>query len=461
MICLGAETGKKSMRTEIADQILQAGVVGAGGGGFPTHVKAQSKVDTLLVNGAECEPLIHKDVELMRHSAAEILAGVRLMMQATGASRAVFGIKRKNHAVADLLRGLLAGSEIELLELGDFYPAGDEYELVQLATGRLIPAGGIPLDVGCVVCNVETLFNVSKAVGGRPVTHKFVSVAGLVHEPKSFWAPIGTRYRELLDFAGGTTVNDFVLLLSGVLMGGLSTSLDEVVTKTCAGLIVLPKDHYLVARKTRSAEQMNRIGKSACDQCTACTEFCPRYLLGYDIQPHKVMRSLGFTTSGTEYWNNYATYCCSCGLCTLYACPEDLFPREACEQAKATMLAAGRQYRQTRAPRLHSMKNYRRVPTKALLRRLRIEKYEGPTPFAAGFPTPAEVGILLKQHAGKPAVPVVQPGARVEVGDLLADIAQASLGARLHAPIAGRVVAVNDHRIDIATDSERLDQKGK
>ncbi len=437
------------MSEQIAEKIKLAGVVGAGGGGFPTHVKAQSQVDCILANGAECEPLIHKDVELMTHHAAGVLVGLRLMMQATGATRGIIGIKGKNSRTLQAFREVLAGSGIELLELGDFYPAGDEYELVQLAIGRLIPAGGIPLDVGCVVCNVETLFNVSKAVNGSPVTHKFVSVAGLVQEPKSFWVPIGTSYRDLLAFAGGATVQGFALLTSGVLMGGLSRNLDEVVTKTCAGLIVLPGDHYLISRKTRSSGEMNRIGKSACDQCTACTEFCPRYLLGYDIQPHKVMRSLGFTASGAEYWNNYATYCCSCGLCTLYACPEDLFPREACEQAKNTMREDGKSYRQTKAPKLHSMKNYRRIPTKSLLRRLRIGKYERETPFVEGFPDPAEISIPLQQHIGKPAIPVVQPGETVKIGDLLAELPKDSLGARIHAPLAGQIAAVADDHIRI------------
>lgn len=437
------------MIAQIAEKIKNAGVVGAGGGGFPTHVKAQSTVDCILVNGAECEPLIHKDVELMVHQAAEILAGLRLMMQATGATRGVIGIKKKNDLAVQRFRELLTGAEIEVLELGDFYPAGDEYELVQMATGKLIPAGGIPLDVGCVVCNVETLFNVDRAVKGLPVTHKFVSVAGMVRAPKSFWVPVGTRYRELLSFAGGTTTSDFVLLVSGVLMGGMSTDLDEVVTKTCAGLIVLPSNHYLTTRKNRPVAQMNRIGKSACDQCTACTEFCPRYLLGYDIQPHKVMRTLGLTASGKGYWNKFATYCCSCGICTLYACPEDLFPREACEQAKQSMRDSDQNYQQEKSPRLHPMKNYRRVPTKSLLQRLRIAKYEGPTPFVDQSLMPGEVEVLLQQHIGKPAIPVVQPGATVAVGDLLAEIPQESLGARLHASLAGQVDSVTESHIRI------------
>lgn len=441
------------MSSLLTDQIMAAGVVGAGGAGFPTQIKAQAQVEWLLVNGAECEPLIHKDVELMTHQAAEVISGLKLMMAATGAQQAVIGIKKKNAGAIAAVRSRLQGNNIRILELGDFYPAGDEYELVQLATGRLIPPGGIPLDVGCVVNNVETLFNVHQAAAGTPVTHKLVSVTGLVREPKTFWAPLGTRYGDLLAFAGGATTDDFAMLVSGVLMGGMSFDPQAVVTKTCSGLIVLPRDHYLIQRMNRSPEQMNRIGKSACDQCTACTEFCPRYLLGYDVQPHKVMRSLGFSASGQNFWNRFATYCCACGLCTLYACPEGLYPREACLQAKESMRGEGISYRQQREPRLHSMKNHRRVPTKSLLRSLRIARFETATPLVDGFAATEDVRIPLRQHVGAASLAVVKSGERVQVGDLLAEIAPNSLGARIHASISGRVAEVTGDYIRLVRDN--------
>ena len=111
---------------------------------------------------------------------------------------------------------------------------------------------------------------------------------------------------------------------------------------------------------------MNRIGKSACDQCSYCTEFCPRYLLGYDVQPHKVMRSLGFTATGAEIWNQWSELCCACGLCTLYACPEDLYPKEACDMGKRDRRAAGLKFVQQRPVEVHPMKEYRRVPLGAI-----------------------------------------------------------------------------------------------
>src|SRR5947209_5386579 len=188
----------------LSEQLRDCGVVGAGGAGFPTYVKAQSQVEFLIANGAECEPLIHKDAELMKHFPAEILAGMTSMMDATGARNGKFGVKTKNAESLEALKRHVS-ERIDFVMLGDFYPSGDEYELVYTATGRLIPPAGIPLQVGCVVNNVETLYNVHLAGQGTPVTQKFLSVCGAVHEPKSFWAPVGTPFRDLLALAGGAT----------------------------------------------------------------------------------------------------------------------------------------------------------------------------------------------------------------------------------------------------------------
>ena len=428
------------------EKIFEAGVVGAGGAGFPTHVKAKSDVEFVLANGAECEPLIHKDFEIMVNFPSEIVKGMELMMENTGAKAGHFGIKGKNQRAIEAIEQQLDGS-IDMCILGDFYPSGDEYELVYEATGRLIPPHGIPLNVGCVVNNVETFYNVAKASEGIPVTEKFISVTGLVKKPCSFFAPVGTSFRDLLEFAGGATIDDYAIMVSGVLMGRLTYDLDEPLSKTMAGIIIIPRDHYLVKRLGRENHDMNRIGKSACDQCSYCTELCPRYLLGYDVQPHKVMRSLVFTSGGEGYWNQYADLCCSCGLCSLYSCPEDLYPREACDQSKAAMREQGLpKYEQPKPVKVHPMKDGRRVPLKQLMKKLDIYKFEKPTPYTDKKPEPAEVKILLKQHLGAPAVPVIAENQAVKKGDLVADIKQ-GLGARLHASIDGIVKEITGEYI--------------
>jgi Na+-translocating ferredoxin:NAD+ oxidoreductase RnfC subunit len=433
----------------LSERLREFGVVGAGGAGFPTYVKAQSQVEFMIANGAECEPLIHKDAELMKHFPKGILEGMSSMITSVGARTGKFGIKTKNAESLDALKHNLRDNRIEFVMLGDFYPSGDEYELVYTATGRLIPPAGIPLQVGCVVANVETLYNVRLAEQDTPVTEKFLSVCGAVREPKSFWAPVGTSFRELIALAGGATVSDFGMFISGIMMGTLTFDLDDVVTKTTGGLIVLPRDHYLMGRRTRSQEEMNHIGKSACDQCSYCTEFCPRYLLGYEVQPHKVMRSLGFTMTGGDIWNQWSELCCACGLCTLYACPEDLYPKEACDDGKREQRAAGLKFVQQKPVQVHPMKEYRRVPLSQLRKRLQVEDYEGETPFEAVNFRPAAVRIKMRQHAGQPAIPVVQEGQRVNQGELVGRAEEGKLGVNVHSSIDGKVRSVTPEVVEI------------
>lgn len=433
----------------LTDKIFAAGVVGAGGAGFPTHVKANSQVKFVLANGAECEPLIHKDYELMVNFPEEIVDGMKLLMETTKARSGYFGIKSKNTSAIEKISDALKESSIQLTLLGDYYPSGDEYELVYAATNRLMPPYGIPLDVGCVVNNVETLYNISQASKGVSVSKKFITVTGAVKNPSSFFVPIGTSFRDVINLAGGLTVSDYGIMVSGLLMGKLSFSLDEPIKKTTAGLIILPKDHYMIMRMQRPVQDMNRIGKSACDQCSYCTEFCPRYLLGYDIQPHKVMRSLAFTKTGEAVWNQYAALCCSCGLCSLYSCPEDLYPREACDQGKLFMKENKIKYEQPKPVKVHPIKEGRRVPIKNLMKKLNVLSYEVKTPYKKIEFSPDEVKIPLQQHVGAKAKPVVSKGSSVNEGDLIADIESGKLGAKIHASISGTIIEISDNFIVI------------
>lgn len=427
-------------------------MVGAGGAGFPAHVKANAHVEYVIANGAECEPLLHKDRELMVHYPRRVVDGVKILMQSTGATQGIIGIKEKNKKAIEALTSAIDDPKIRLHTLGDFYPSGDEYILVYEATGRLIPPQGLPLNVGIVVNNVETLYNISAAIEDSPVVDKFITISGAVNNPITFVAPIGLSYRDAITIAGGASVAEFGVFVSGIMMGKLEFNLDLPITKTCAGLIVLPFDHTLVQRRGQPVETMHRIGKSACDQCSYCTELCPRYTLGYDVQPHKVMRSLSFTATGEDIWNQYAQLCCACGLCTLYACPEYLFPKEACDKGKHDLRAKGIKWEGAMDVAPHPMYEYRRTPLKQLIQRLGIEEYDRPTPFERIEFQPKTVNIPLTQHIGASARPLIDVGQRVRRGDLLAEVQPNELGARLHASISGVVRSLGEN-IVIASDN--------
>jgi Na+-translocating ferredoxin:NAD+ oxidoreductase RnfC subunit len=193
----------------------------------------------------------------------------------------------------------------------------------------------------------------------------------------------------------------------------------------------------------------NAIGKSACDQCRYCTELCPRYLLGYAVEPHQVMRSLAFTATGAAHWNEWAAMCCACGLCTLYACPEELFPKEACDQSKAEMKLAKLKWSGPTTVKPHPMREGRRLPIKSLMKKLNIDHYDHPAPWQSTELTPSRVVLFLKQGAGSACQPMVRPGERVGAGQPLGVVPDKALGAMIHAPFAGTVGEVTSGQITL------------
>ena len=422
----------------------KAGVVGAGGGGFPAHVKFAGHAEIVIGNGAECEPLLHKDAAVIEDRARDIVRGMELVMDQVGASEGVLGIKEKKKAVVAAAREACAGSRVRVHLLGDYYPAGDEYDLVFEVTGRLIPPQGLPLQVGAVVSNVETLAQVAAAAQGRPVTHKLVTIAGAVASPSTFEVPLGASYRDLIAAAGGAVCADPVLQIGGMMMGRTSESLDVPITKTDAGAIVLPREHKAIERKLRPKEAQARIGRSACDQCRYCTEFCPRFLLGYAVEPHQVMRGLGFSSAGSAQWDPWASLCSSCGLCTLYACPEDLYPKEACDEAKIELRATGFKWTGPAPTRPHPFHDGRHVPIERLVSKLGIGAWDKPAPLRSLDREWTRLVLPLKQSAGVPVVPSVRAGQKVKAGDVLGEPPEGTLGAPLHAPITARVESVAD-----------------
>ena len=431
----------------LSEQVRLAGIVGAGGGGFPTHVKLNAKAETVIANGAECEPLLHKDAVIMEENAAEMVRGVQLAMEAVGAKEGVIGVKGKKKKAVEAVTSATQGTNVRVQLLGDYYPAGDEYDLVYTVTGKLIPPGGIPLNVGVVVNNVETFVNIAAASEGRPLTHKMLTIAGAVKSPVTMKVPLGTTYRECIDHAGGLTTDDPVLVIGGLMMGQHTDDLDTPVTKTSTGVVILPRTHHVIERKLKPAKVQAAIGKSACDQCRYCTEYCPRYLMGYAVEPHQVMRTLAFTETGAEHFNQWAAMCCSCGLCTLYACPEDLFPKEACDDAKAVMRANQVKWTGPMNPKPHPMADGRHVPIKMLAKKLHVLEYDLPAPLLEREISPPRLFLPLKQSAGTACVPKVKRGDHVDAGQIIGEPAANALGAILHAPVSGVIYEVNDQQI--------------
>jgi Na+-translocating ferredoxin:NAD+ oxidoreductase RnfC subunit len=442
---------------EILERIRNAGVIGAGGAGFPTYRKLQSPVQHIIANGAECEPLLYKDRETMVQQGEALLRGLDIMRQLTGADRVSIAIKEKNRDVIDTLRPGAERLGFEFFVYRDVYPAGDEYVLVYEITGRRIPPGGIPLQVGCVVDNVETIVNLAYAVDEqRPVTQKFITITGEVGEAITTVAPIGVSFRECINLAGGLTTDKPVILTGGVMMGEITSDLDSVVGKTTGGLIVLPEDHYLARRKSASRETYTRIGHGQCDQCSLCTELCPRYIMGYPIEPHRVMRTLMMTGEAKERGSLWAQYCCECNVCSLIACPESLDPKNICVDAKKILrdqhLSRTEQELETLFRDVHPARGGREIPIATLYQKLGLTAYDRHAEFLRKSLNPEKVIIPLHPHLGQPARPVVQIGDRVKTGLAVGTLPDDQPGCPVHASISGKISQIDAAGVHIAKE---------
>ena len=435
------------------DRIRQAGVVGAGGAGFPTYKKLQAQVEHVIANGAECEPLLQKDRESMLQDREAFFRGLQIMRELTEAANVTIAVKRKNSDVAEGFQQQADAAGFKTLVYEDVYPAGDEYILVYEISGRQIPPGGIPLSVGCVVDNVETIINIAYAVEGKPVIDKYLTVTGAVDQPLTTVVPVGTSIADCLELAGGITCDDPVILTGGVMMGGHTTNLSDPIRKNVGGLIVLPSDHYLVRRKTAAKETYTRIGHGQCDQCSLCTELCPRYILGYPIQPHRVMRTLVMTGEEKQRGSLWAQYCCECNVCSLIACPEQLDPKNICVDAKA-ILRENREGRteaelETLFQPPHPARKGREIPIKTLYTRLGLTPYDRKANFVSLDWRPDKVTIPLNAHIGKPASPTVAEGDAVRRGQVIGTVEDDQLGCPVHASIDGRVTSITSSTITI------------
>ena len=431
---------------DVKEMVMNAGILGAGGAGFPTHVKINCQAGAVIVNGAECEPLLRVDQQVMELYAAEIVEGLRLVMEQTGAKEGIIALKKHYEgAVKALGAAIEPFGQLRLHLLREYYPAGDEQQIVYEVTGRVVPTGGLPLDVGAVVCNASTLLNVADAAAGKKVVEKYVTVGGAVRTPRTFKVPVGISCRELLEAAGGTA-EPCRYIIGGPCMGRVVDDPDVPVTKTTGGFLAFPVDHPLW--KLREETLNMQLIRSVCCQCSMCTQMCPRNALGLNVQPHKAMRTIA---QGTDLLGdaNGVFSCCNCGVCTYYACNFGLKPSQAMQQMKAMLAQKGVKPRKEVYTRADRSIDDKKLPVKRLIARMGLERYDVDAPLSEKLLPTGQVRIMLRMGVGAPSVPVVGVGDKVRKNTLVADIAPGKLGVKMHASISGTVTAVTDSYIEI------------
>lgn len=440
--------------------IKDAGIVGAGGAGFPTHIKLNTKAEYFIVNAAECEPLIETDKYLCRTFADELVKGVMIIANHLEAKKSVIALKGKYKAEIAALKDAIEknGATIEIFEMRTFYPAGDEQIMVQQVTGKPVPERGIPIDVGAVVDNVGTVIGIYNAVTkSEKTTEKYLSVVGEVKEPIMLKVPIGTSIRECIK-AANPTISDYAIILGGPMMGRVVAEdklIDlQFVTKTSGNIIVLPKDHYLIRRSTVSIERIKHQTRSACIQCRMCTDLCPRFQIGHRIKPHLVMRNVwreDKIETQEEFEKSFgdAINCCDCGVCEMFSCPMGLSPRRVNQYMKGKLRERGITVERNLNPQVRSTVDISKVPTDRLIARLNLGKYNGLHAHECITLTPNEVFLPFSQHIGKPAIAVKAAGDKVSIGDMIACADDTGLSTNIHSSVNGTISEVTKTGIRI------------
>lgn len=440
----------------LLDKIKSAGVVGAGGAGFPTHVKLASKADYILMNAAECEPLLRVDQQIMDVYCDDIIHGFEMAGRLVEAKKAIIGIKYKHKQVIQKLRQRISELDLDdyisVNELKDVYPAGDEQVLVYELTGRVVPEMGIPLNVGCVVVNSETCLNIYNSMNDVAVTDSYVTIAGDIDNPCTLKVPVGTPLRKLFELVNIRNIEDYGIIDGGPMMGPLLSNLESSVTKKSKGYILLKKEHSLIKNKGVDQAQAKKLNRGSCEQCRMCTDLCPRYLLGHNLQPHKMVRTQAYNIDDLT-GQQTAQLCVQCNLCELFSCPIGIKPMHANNYFRAKLLNEGIKYSASKEVfEVRNNRDFRLVPTKRLIARLGLYKYDRSAPLLDKDIDISQVKIATRQHVGAPAKPIVSVGDNVVKGQLIGIIQENSLGANIHSSINGVVVDVNDNYITIRRD---------
>lgn len=298
---------------EMKNRIFEAGVCGMGGAGFPTHVKLSppkdKPIDTVILNGVECEPYLTADYRVMLEKAEEIIAGLKILMKIVNAAQGFIGIEaNKPDAIKKMNELVKNEKSIKVVGLQLKYPQGAEKQLIYAATKRKVPnKGGLPMEVKVVVQNVGTAIAVYEAVRyKKPLLERVITVSGkIVKNPKNILAPIGTMYEDLLDFCGGTNEEIGKVISGGPMMGFAIPTLETPMTKGSSGLLLFDK------------KEASKMAEDTCLRCARCVDVCPM-----DLVPSLIAHSARY-----DDWEKAEKYgvmdCIKCGSCA-FVCPSNI-----------------------------------------------------------------------------------------------------------------------------------------
>ncbi|MBQ7288139.1 MAG: SLBB domain-containing protein [Clostridia bacterium] len=439
------------MNIEELKNIVKAnGVVGAGGAGFPSYAKLNEKADTIILNCAECEPLLRLHRQVLEKYTREIFNTLSTIANTVGATQVYVAVKATYKKTVTAMQAVLPEfPNIQISLLPNVYPAGDEVITIYEVTGRVVPPGALPISVGVTVFNVETVLNMYYAILGiKPVYEKYVTVAGAVHNPMTLKVPLGITFEELIALAGGAKIENYRIISGGPMMGKLA-SVYDVVTKTTNAIILLPEEHQVVLKKTANLSISKKRAMAACCQCRMCTDRCPRHALGHPIDPAAFMQGVSSVNSKRTDAYLGTLFCSSCGLCEMYSCEQGLAPSSLIAEMKDALRAGGVKCTDPVQRPVDKNRTGRYVSVPRLRAKLDLDRYDHPAPITQMDLQFKTVKLLLSQHIGAPAKSVVAVGDKVEKGQLVATAPESALGVNIHASISGKITEVTDRYIQI------------
>ncbi|MBQ8291194.1 MAG: SLBB domain-containing protein, partial [Clostridia bacterium] len=422
---------------------------GAGGAGFPSYAKLAEGVDTLLINGAECEPLLYTDLILLQKELPMVLAGIQAVAEYARIPRTLLCVKEHTANRLKWTEGQRLADKIYVKILPNVYPMGDEISLIYQATGRVVIPGNLPITQNVIVYNVETVYNVAVAVkfSGK-VTMKWLTVAGNIDEPFVVRVPIGTPVSDLFAKYGIEVPAYHTVLDGGPSMGKVIDPATAVVTKTTKSLLILPDTTPAIESKYLDGKKSIARAETACCQCTRCTDMCPRHLLGYPLEPHKMVRTAKSPVTLSPQMVLSATLCCGCGLCETLAYCQGISPRAVINEYKALLAKNKLRYVGKEEVFPQAEREYRMVPSDRWASVLGVQKFDKVAKYVGERTDFDRVEIYLSQHIGAPSVALVKDGDEVQRGDKIAESAN-GLSLPQYASISGRVTVDTNNKIII------------
>ena len=426
------------------------GVVGAGGAGFPSYSKLAEGASILLINAVECEPLLYTSYTLLRERMRDILIGMRAVMEYLNIPAGYIAVKGYRAEKLGYTDGQELAEGIRIKYVPNVYPMGDEINLIYTATGRLVKPGQLPITQGVIVYNTETIYNIGLVVQfGQPVTKTYLTISGDIPEAFCVKVPVGMRISEVLETMKIQVPDTHVVIDGGPSMGTIVNLSRDVVKKPCSGLLILPKTIPAVRNKLRTMEENFRMAASVCCQCTRCTDLCPRHLLGYPLEPHKMVRSTLSAAQADPDLIKTATMCCGCDICGTLACCQDISPMQIIKQYKSILAKNKMKYvaDPTEEFRVSPEREYRMVSANKWKEMLGVAQFDKvPPTYVEEKLKASQVEVPMSQHIGAPAIPIVRVGDEVIENQMIAKAAD-GLSIPHFAPITGRVVYVDDKTI--------------